>query len=61
MRQTQKVNVVKISAKQDEYPLNKDFNSQRFGRKPTVFQMLMCHFKNMIGNTDFDIIEKEYQ
>ena len=62
MRQAQEV--VRISAKHEEDPLKKDFqewaaNSHSYGRKPTVLQMLMCRFKQMKGNTDFDNIEKE--
>ena len=64
MRQAQEV--VRISAKHEEDPLKKDFqewaaNSHSYGRKPTVFQMLMCRFKEMKGNTDFDNIEKEFR
>ena len=45
MRQAQEV--VRISAKHDEDPLKKEFqewaaSSQSFGKKPTVFQMLIC-------------------
>ena len=29
--------------------------------KPTVFQLLMCMFKEMKGNTDFDNTEKEFR
>ena len=64
MRQAQEV--VWISTKHREDPLKKDFqewaaNSHSYGRKPTVFQMLMCRFKEMKGNTDFDNIEKEFR
>ena len=65
MRQAQEV--VRISAKHDEDPLKKEFQEwaadrQAFWRKPTVFQLLMCRFKEMKGpNTDFDSIEKEFK
>ena len=64
MRQAQEV--VRISAKYEEDPLKKDFqewaaNSHSYGRKPTVFQMLMCRFEEMKGNTDFDNIAKEFR
>ena len=64
MRQAQEV--VRISAKHDEDPLKKEFqewaaSSQSFGRKPTVFQMLMCRFKEMKGKVEFDNIEKEFE
>ena len=64
MRQAQEV--VRISAKHDDDPLKKEFqewvaSSNIYGRKPTVFQMLMCRFKKMKGNTDFDSIEREFK
>ena len=64
MRRAQEV--VRISAKHEEDSLKKDFqewaaNSHSYGQKPTVFQMLMCRFKAMKGNTDFDNIEKEFR
>ena len=65
MRQAQEV--VRISVKHDEDPLKKEFQEwaadrQAFRRKPTVFQLLMCRFKEMKGpNIDFDSIEKEFK
>ena len=46
--------------------MKKDFqewaaNSHCYGQKPTVIQMLICSFKEMKGNTDFDNIEKEFR
>ena len=62
MRKAQEV--VRFSAKHDEDPLKKKFQEwaavrQAFRRKLTVFQLLMCRFKEMKGaNTDF---EKEFK
>ena len=37
-------------------------NSNRVhGSKPTIFQLLMCRFKEMKGSVEFDIIEKEFK
>ena len=63
LRQTQEV--VRIAAKHDDDPLRTDFNdwtnSDRVhGSKPTIFQLLMCRFKEMKGSVEFDKIEKEF-
>ena len=57
--------VVRISVKHEDPP-KKDFqkwaaNGNSYGQKPTVFQVLICRFKEMKGNTDFDNIEKEFR
>ena len=64
LRQTQEV--VRIAAKHDDDPLRTDFNdwtnSDRVhGSKPTIFQLLMCRFKEMKGSVEFDKIEKEFR
>ena len=66
LKMMQAQEVVRISAEHDEDPLKKEFrewaaSSQSFGKKPTVFQMLMCRFKEMKGKVEFDNIEKEFE
>ena len=61
MRQAQEV--VRISAKYDDEPIREEFNAwigggHTVGRKPTIFHMLMCQFREMSGRLEFDSIEK---
>ena len=64
MRQAQEV--VRISAKYDDEPIREEFNDwigggNAVGRKPTIFHMLMCQFREMSGRLEFDSIEKDFK
>ena len=56
----------KISAKYDDEPIREEFNDwiggeNAVGRKPTIFHMLMCRFREMSGRLEFDSIEKAFK
>ena len=58
--------MVRISAKYDDEPLREEFNDwiaggNAVGRKPTIFHMLMCRFREMSGRLEFDSIEKDFK
>ena len=64
MRQAQEV--VRISAKYDDEPIREEFNDwigggNAVGRKPTIFHMLMCRFREISGRLEFDSIEKDFK
>ena len=47
-------------------PLREEFNDwigggNAIGRKPTIFHMLMCRFREMSGRLEFDFIEKDFK
>ena len=64
MRKAQEV--VRIRAEYDDEPLRDEFNDwigggNAVGRKPTIFHMLMCRFREMSGRLEFDSIEKDFK
>ena len=64
MRQAQEV--VRISAKHEDDPIREEFNTwigggNTIGRKPTIFHLLMCRFREMSGRLQFDSVEKDFK
>ena len=64
LRQAQEV--VRIAAKHEDDPLREDFDTwvagdKPVGRKPAIFQLLMCRLREMGGKVGFDNIEKEFK
>ena len=64
LRQAQEV--VRISARHEDDPIREGFNTwigggNTIGRKPTIFCLLMCRFREMSGRLQVDSVEKDFK